>query len=696
MKVYTTSRIRNIALAGHTGSGKTTLVEAMQYLLKQSDRMGKTTDGTTTSDYDPEEVRRQVSIQASVIPLEYDDHKINVLDLPGYRDFIGEIKGGMLPADAMILVIDATSGVDTGAEFAWQCAEEFKLPQVIFVNKMDKENASFDRAIRQIRDSLGIRIIPLALPIGEGTAFEGVIDLLKMKRVRVNGQKVSYEEIPAAMADEAQTAYAELVEAAAEGDDELTMKFLDGASLSPEEVLKGLAEDIRDHRVIPIICGSAIQLLGVKPLLDMCVQCLPDPTSSHGYEYTEKQGEEPRPYKVTEEGSLVFHVFKTIIDPFAGKVSLLKVLRGKAEGETALQNVNHGKGERITHFFVPKGKQLIEVPTLHAGDIGAASKLDSTHTGDTLIPAGAPELRIAPPRMPKPTTFMAVHAKSRADEDKIGIGFHRLTEQDPTLRLERNPAINQSILSGMGETHLAVAVARLKDLSKVDIELEIPAVPYRETITKKAEGQGKYKKQTGGHGMYGDCWVRFEPLPEGSGFEFVWEVVGGVVPTNFKSAIEKGIVESLEHGVLAGSRTVDFRAACFDGSYHAVDSSDMAFKVAASLAFKNVIPKCGPVLLEPIHKIAITIPEEYMGDVMGDLNSRRGRILGMNPNGRKQVIEANVPLSELYTYGRQLNSLTQGRGTFEMEFSHYERTPPDVQEKIVAAAKARQEAEANG
>ncbi|MCE5230046.1 elongation factor G [bacterium] len=691
MKVYPTSRIRNIALAGHTGSGKTTLTEAMLWQLKQSERFGKTGDGNTVSDYDPEEVRRQVSIQASVIPLEYEDCKINLLDLPGYRDFVGEIKGGMRPVETMLLVLDASSGFDTGAEFAWQYADEFNLARVVFINKLDKENASFQKAVDSIQNALGIRLAPIVMPVGEGTGLEAVIDLLKMKLVRVSGQKVTFEDIPANLADEAQAMREQLVEAAAEGDDELTMKFLDEGKLEQEEVMRGLAAVMRQRRAVPVLGGSAAQMIGIRSLLDLAAQCLPDPTISTSYSATVGKSEEAEPVTISGEGSLVLHVFKTIIDPFAGKISLFKVLRGTGKGELALTNVNQNKTERIAHLLVPKGKQTIDIDELHAGDIGCAVKLESVHTGDTLTQDA--DIKVTPLALPKPNVFMSVHAKSRADEDKIGIGFHRLIEQDPSLKIERNPETVQTILSGNGETHLQVAVNRIKDLSKVDVELESPKIPYRETITRKAEGQGKHKKQTGGHGQYGDCWIRFEPLPEGSGFEFVWEVVGGVVPTNFKSAIEKGLVESLQRGVLSGSPTVDVKAACYFGSYHAVDSSDMAFKVAASLAFKNVIPKCGPIILEPVSKVTINIPEEYMGDVMGDLNSRRGRILGMNPTGKKQVITAHVPLSELTTYSRQLNSITQGRGTFEMEFDHYERVPGEVQEKIIAEAKARQEAE---
>lgn len=693
MKIYNTSQIRNIALAGHTASGKTSLTEALLWSLKQSERLGKTEDGNTLSDYDAEEVRRHISIQASVIPVEHDGVKVNLIDLPGFRDFIGEIKGGLRATDAMLLVYDATSGFDTGAEFAWTQSEEMALPRAVFINKLDKEHASFEKSVDKIQDAIGARLVALTLPLGEALEFKGVIDLIRMKKVNEEGGKVTYEEIPADMQDEAQLSRAALIEAAAEGDDELMMKFLDEQPLTPEEVLNGLRGAIAERRAIPVLCGSVAAGKGLRPLLDFMVQFMPNPTVKTGYEYTEPGKDEVKTLKVTPEGPVVAYVFKTVQDPFIGRLSFFKVLRGTARSESTLQNIGRNKTERVAHLLVARGKKTENIESLAAGDIGAIAKLENTGTGDTLADVGAPPILIAPLALPKPNVFMAVRAKSRGDEDKMGIGFHRLMEQDPTLNMYRDDSIRQTILSGMGETHLQVAAGRMRDISKVDVELEIPHVPYRETITRKGEGQGKHKKQSGGHGQYGDCHVRFEPLPEGSGFEFVWEIVGGVIPTNFKSAIEKGLVETMARGILAGAPTVDIRAACYYGSYHDVDSSDMAFKLAAALAFKNVIPKCGPILLEPINKVKITIPEEYMGDVMGDINSRRGRILGMNPSGRKQVIEALVPLSELYTYSRQLNSLTQGRGIYEMEYDHFERVPSEVQEKVIAEYAKRKEEE---
>jgi elongation factor G len=694
LKVHPTSEIRNIALAGHSHSGKTTLCEGMLWVHKQSDRLGRVEDGTTLSDYDGEETRRQCSIQASVLPVEHGETKVNLIDLPGFRDFIGEIKRGLRAADGMLLVIDATGGLETGSQFAWAAALEFNRPRMIFVNKLDKENTSFDATVAELQEGFATRVVPITLPVGEGPGFRAVIDLIKMKLMTEEGQKLTIGDIPAEMAEAAKAAHATMVEAAAEGDDELTMKFLEEETLSHEEILRGLKEAMVEGRFVPAFAGSATALKGFTPLMDFLVDCMPNPSATDGYACTEGKGEE-KLLKVSSNGPTVVYVFKTVSDPYVGRLSFFKVIQGTLRGDMTLHNVNQNKNERMGHLLAARGKKTENVAELQAGDIGAVAKLENTHTTDTLTEQGAPAIKVTPIKLPAPTTFRAVVAKSRADEDKIGIGIHKLIEQDPTLNMYRDPNINQTILSGMGETHVDVAVGRLRDLANIEVQLEIPHIPYRETITRKGEGQGKHKKQSGGHGQYGDCWIKFEPLPEGSGFEFEWAIVGGVIPTNYHSAVEKGLVETMVRGVLAGSQTVDLKAICYDGSYHSVDSSDMAFKVAASLAFKSVIPKCGPILLEPIYKLTVSVPEEYMGDVMGDLNGRRGRIQGMEAQGRTQVIQAQAPLSELHTYGRALNSLTQGRGVFEMEFHHYERMPAEAQEKVIAGAKKELEAVAH-
>ncbi len=693
MRVTETSQVRNVALAGHTQTGKTSLAEAIIWTLKQTDHLGKIEDGNTVSDYDPEEIRRHASIQTSLVAVEYEDFRVNLLDTPGYRDFIGEIKQGIRVAESVVLVADATGGLDTGTESAVDIATEYENPVILFINKMDKESASFEKSLGGITGGLELRTVPLTLPVGEASGFKGVIDLIRMKYVQEDGQKVSYSDIPSEQSGAVETARAELIEIAAEGDEALLEKFLEEETLSPDEILSGLKNGFEERRFVPVFCGSATALKGIRPLVEFVHSCSSDPGSSTSFQFEPEEGAQPDIIRIKPEGEALIYIFKTAVDPYAGKRSYFKVLQGTMVSDTVLSNLTRNCDEKAGHLLVCSGNKSFDVGKIAAGDIGVMAKLDNVKTGDTLAVSGSPSSLVSQPRLPKPTAFMSVHARSRADEDKVGMGFHRLIEQDTTLNVSRDASISQTIMSGMGDLHLQVAVARLKDLAKVEVDLEVPRVPYRETITRSAEGQGKHKKQSGGHGQYGDCWIRFEPLPEGSGFEFVWEIVGGAIPTNYKSAVEKGLVESLERGVISGHTTVDVKATCYDGTYHAVDSSDMAFKVAASLAFKNIIPNCGPIILEPIYKATITVPEDYTGDIMGDLNGRRGRILGMNPIGRKQVVEAHVPLSELYTYGRQLNSISQGRGVWEMEFDHYDRVPSDVQEKIIQSCKQDKEAE---
>jgi elongation factor G len=693
LKSYATAAIRNVALAGHSGAGKTSLAEAMLFATKAIDRLGSVTDGNTTSDYDPQEVKRLHSISASLLPLQEKDFKINLLDLPGRLDFVGEIKNSMRVCEGIVLVIDATGGVEVGAEFAAEYADELGIKvRAAFVNKMDKDQADFDRALGQLSDAFSTRAVAVTLPVGAAAGFHGVVDLIKMKLVEEKDRKVSVGEIPGEIAEAAKEARAKLVEAAAEGDDELMMKFLDDRPLSDEEVLKGLKGAMAEGRVMPVGCGAATQSIGVAPLVDLIGSCFPNPTEAPGLEAKKEGAEEATRVPVKTDGLPLLFVFKTVSDPYAGNLNFFKVMRGTVKSESTIRNLNKNKTERIAHALSVCGKKNENVDSLPAGDIGSVAKLESTRTGDTLSDDSGDPL-FTPTPMPQPVVQMAVAAKSKADEDKVGIGFHRLLDQDPTLNVRRDPEIHQTILSGMGDTHLDVAVAHLKEIAKVEVELTIPKVPYRETITRKAEGQGKFKKQSGGRGQFGDCWIRFEPLPQPEGFEFEWGIVGGVIPTKFQPSVEKGLIESLEKGVLSGSPTVGVKATCYDGSFHAVDSSDIAFKVAASLAFKSIVPKCNPVILEPIYKVKITVPEANMGDIMGDLNGRRGRILGTNANGKKTTIEAHVPLAEMFTYSRELRSMTRGAGYYEMAFDRYERVPGEIQEKIVAASEKEKEGE---
>lgn len=692
MKEYAPKQIRNVALAGHTGSGKTTLTEAILYQLKLTDRMGRVEEGNTVSDYDPEEQKRAMSINASLIPVEYRGHKINVLDLPGYRDFVGEIRNGMRVADAVIIVVDASGGIEVGAELAWEYAEEFGLPRVILVNKMNRERASFQKALDQVKEAFGCRTAVVSLPLGEGTGFQGVVNVLTRKMSVGNGGRAEIRDLPAEAKDQVDVARSELVELAAEGDDELTMKYLDGGELSDEEVVRGLKGVVRAGRVVPVLAAAGAVGSGVPELLDFIVDCLPAPPERGVFLAKSVDGSQEIALDYDEQGPTVAFVFKTVSDPYAGRLTFFKVLRGQVANDTVLLNVTRSVEEKVSHLMTVRGKKSEPVNRAAAGDIAVLAKLSSTFTGDTLCDPKAP-VKVEPTPMPPQTVQMAVVAKSKEDEEKIGMAMHRLIEQDPTLTLYRDQAVRQTILCGMGDTHLEVAVSRLRAQSKVEVELEIPKVPYRETITKVAQGQGKHKKQSGGRGQFGECWLRLEPLPEGSGFQFEWQIVGGVIPSKFQPSVEKGILQAMEKGVLAGYPVVDVKAICYDGKDHPVDSSDMAFQIAASKGFKNVAKQANPILLEPIYKVKVTVPEQYMGDVMGDLNSRRGRILGMTSQGRKQVIEALVPLAEMFEYSKQLRSMTQGRGTYEMTFHHYERVPAEIQAKVVAASKPEAEEE---
>jgi elongation factor G len=696
LKEYPTPQIRNVALAGHTSAGKTSLVEALNHQTKVTDRLLKVDEGNTLSDYDPEEIRRRTSINASLLPIEYNGHKINFLDVPGYRDFIGEIKNALRVADSVLFVVDGTSGAEVGLELAWEYAEEFRLPRAVFLNKMDKERADFDRAIQSLRDTFEVNFVPLALPVGKEAGFQGVIDLVQMKLVKeAPTQKAQYADIPADLADEAQLARLALVEAAAEGDDALTEKFLEDQPLTPEEVARGLKGAFREGRFVPVLCGSALRELGLAPLLDFIVNSAPNPSerpalAAHKPGAPDGEAIE-RP--VDPAGPFSAYVFKTIADDYAGRVNFFKVLSGTLTTETPVHNTAQGRDERIGHILIMRGRKQDEVNRLYAGDIGAVAKLAATQTGDTLChPSAAIEYEKT--AMPARTYSMAIVLKSKADEEKVSIAMHRFIEQDPTLELRRDPEIHQTILSGMGDTHLDVALARVRSSAKIEADLEKPRIPYHETITRKGTGIYRHKKQTGGRGQFAEVHIRLEPLPEGQNFEFVWEVVGGNIPTKYQSAVEKGVVEAMERGIVAGYTAIDIKAACYDGKYHDVDSSDMAFKLASIMGFRQVAAECSPIVLEPIYNVKITVPESNMGDIMGDISGRRGRILGTESIGRKAIVSAQVPLAEMATYTQDLRSMTQGRGVFEMTYAHYERVPGEIQTKIVEDHAKRKEEEA--
>ncbi len=694
MKVYQTHQLRNVALAGHSGTGKTTLAEALLHIHNLVDRKGTVEAGNTQSDYDPLEKDRQCSINATLLPIELPEHKINILDCPGFRDFIGEIKNAIRASELALLVVDAESGVEVGTEFAWAFANEYNIPVAVVVNKMDRERADFQRTLNNVSEIFDAHVIPVTLPIGEGPDFKGVIDLLDMKAIYDEGANKKVEDIPEELLEQAEEARRALVEAAAEGDDDLTEKFLENETLTEEELRLGLRKDMQSGRFVPVVCTSAEKEIGLAGLVHFLLEECPSPDMRAGfraYKDPKDDGSEVVLQKLDPDAPFSGFVFKTVNDDYAGRLSLFKVVTGSVTGDCQILNARDGQTMKAGHVFALRGKSQVQVERVMTGDIGAFAKLQNVHTGDTLADPKPPTPRFEPTHLPPPSVHLAIRTKVKSEEDKIAVAIHRLLEQDPTLRLERDPLLHQTILSGHGDTHLEVALDRLRLASKVEVEADPPRVQYRETITKTAQGQGRYKKQSGGRGQYGDCWIRLEPLERGNGFEFKWEIVGGVIPTNFQSSVEKGLREALNRGILAGYPVIDMAAACYDGSYHSVDSSDMAFQVAASLAFKNVAPQAGPVILEPIMRVHVEVPADYMGDVLGYISQRRGRVSGNEQEGRKVSVSADVPQGEMGTFSRDLRSMTQGRSVFSAEFSHYEPCPPNVQEQVIKEARIQHE-----
>jgi elongation factor G len=685
---YKTEQLRNIALIAHGSAGKTSLAEAMIFDAGATNRLGKVEEGTTVSDYDAEEIRRKISLNTSIIPCEWNGHKVNVLDTPGYIDFVGEVKGAVRVADGVVVVLDAVSGVEVGTELVWGFADGQNLPRLVFVNKMDRENASFTRALEQLGQKFEGNMIPVQLPVGSESQFKGVVDLVSMKAYL--GDKAEEGEIPEGLEDEAEEYRLRLIEAAAESDDELIVKYLEGEELTEEEIKRGLAIGIKGGKVIPILSGSATLNLGIQRLLQAVIDYFPSPADRPEIKGTNPATGEAEILAPTPMDPLSAMVFKTIADPYVGKLTYFRVYSGTMESDSRVFNPLSGEEERIGQLYLIRGKEQEPVKTVQTGDIGGVAKLSATTTGQTLCDKGHP---IVLPFIdfPRPVFSVAVTPKTKADLDKMGTGLSRLVEEDPTLRVEREPSTGETILSGMGESHVDIATRRLKQKFGVDVLTAIPKVPYRETITKRSEVQGRHKKQTGGRGQFGDVFIRFEPLPRGSGFEFVDEIFGGAVPRGFIPAVEKGLREIIQKGVLAGYPTVDFRATLYDGSYHPVDSQEIAFRLAAHLAFKKGIPEAGPVLLEPIMSVTITVPEEYMGDVLGDLNTKRARVQGMEQQRGNSIVTAQAPLAEMQRYATDLRSITQGRGIFSMEFSHYEEVPGHLVESIIAQAKREAE-----
>jgi len=688
MKEYSTEQIRNIALLSHGSAGKTSLAEAMLFDTGALTRLGKVDEGTTVSDYDEEEIRRHISLSTSIVPCEWNGHKINALDTPGYLDFVGEVKGAVRVADGAVILLDAASGVEVGTDLVWNYADEQNLPRLVFVNKMDREHANFKNCLEALKERFEATFIPIQLPIGSQADLEGVVDLIALKAYR--GLKAEEAETPASLQDEIDDYRLQLIEAAAESEDELIVKYLEGEELTEKEIRRGLKARIADRSVVPVLCGSAMANIAVQPLLQAIIEYLPSPADTEGIVATNPATGEEETLKPNELSPLAVLAFKTMADPYVGKLTCFRVYSGLMESDSRVFNSRSREEERIGQLYILRGKNQIPTDRIRAGDIGAVAKLAHTSTGDTLCDKGRP-LVLASPVFPKPVFSVAVHPKTKADLDKMSTTLARLVEEDPTLQVEREPSTNETILSGMGESHVDIAARRLQQKFGVNITTSVPKVPYRETITKTTSAQGRHKKQTGGRGQFGDVFIRFEPLPRGSGFEFVDEIRGAAVPNQYIPAVEKGLREIMEKGVLAGYITTDFRAALYDGSFHTVDSSEIAFKLAAHLAFKKGIPEASPVLLEPIMNFTITIPEGFTGDVLGDLNSKRGRVQGMDQQRGMAIITAQAPLAEMQRYATDLRSMTQGRGIYTMEFSHYEEVPTHVAQKIIEEAKREAE-----
>jgi len=690
VKEYSAGNIRNVVLISHGGAGKTTIGDAMLFLSGGNDRFGRTDDNSSLLDFDPDEQRRKTTILTSVAPVEWKGTKINVLDTPGYFDFVGEVRSALRVGDGAVVVVDATGGVEVGTELVWQYAREHKVPRLIIVNKIDRENTNFETVVAQINEALNAHATPLYLPVGKDASFKGLVDVIKGVMITTGADGKSTEgPVPADLAGAASDLKEQLKEAACDGDDSLMEKYLEEGDLSDEEIERGLRLASTAGRISLVVPVSAAKLLGIKEAMDSIVRYLPSPKDVSVVKgHIPGQGTEVE--RVCDDtGPFSALAWKTTADPYVGKLTLFRVYSGKFTSNSSALNSTKGKVERVGQLYTVKGKTQEPVASVSAGDIGAVAKLADTLTGDTLCNPEEPVVfeTIA---FPTPVYSVAVHPKTKGDEDKISSGLTRLIEEDPTLKTERNAETSETILSGLGEVHLEVTTGKLKRKFGVDVELTTPTIPYRETIKGSSKVQGRHKKQTGGRGQFGDVWIEFEPLPD-QDFEFVDKIFGGSVPRQFIPAVEKGLREVLPEGIQAGYPATNIRATLYDGSYHPVDSSEMAFKIAAGLAFKKGCMEANPIIMEPIMKMEITVPEQFMGDIMGDLNKNRGKILGMEANGHLQVIRALAPLAEVQRYAIDLRSMTQGRGLFAMEFDHHEEVPAHLAETIIEAAKKAKE-----
>ena len=695
MRDYEVKNIRNVVLLGHGDSGKTTLAEALLFNNKKTTRLGKVEDGTTVMDYDPDEIQRGISISSSFSNFETNGIRVNLIDTPGYADFIMDAKSSTRVAEAAIVVVCAVAGVEVQTEQVWDFCEQYKTRRLIFINKMDREHADLQRALESIKRFLTKKFVAITLPLGQEAKFTGVIDLLAMKALvydKDGSGKRKRTEIPEEFAETAARYREKMVDSIVSTDDDMLERFLSDEKISDEELREALAKAVRAGSIVPVLCGSAKLNIGVDLLCDAALRLLPSPVDSPPVEALDLSGDKPVEVKIDPNAPLAAYVFKTIADPYAGKISAIKVYSGSLTSDATVYNSTQGRKERLGQLIFLEGKSHSVCPIAKAGDIVAVAKLKETTTGDTLCDENHP-VKFAPIEYPEPMISFAIEPKSKGDEEKISNALARLAEEDPTMRSKRDPDTKELIISGTGQLHVEVLVDKMRRKFGVEVTLKAPKIPYRETIQRKSKAQGKYKKQTGGRGQYGDCWIEIEPLPRGTGFEFVDRIVGGVIPRQFIPAVEKGIVGAMQKGPLAGYPVVDIRATLYDGSFHSVDSSELAFKIAGSLAFKKAASEAKPVLLEPIMLMEVVVPEETMGDVIGDLNARRGKVLGMESVGGRQVIKAQVPLAEIARYAPDLRSITGGRGSYTMRFAHYEEVPAQISAKIIEQAKREKEEE---
>jgi elongation factor G len=695
MKSYNTEWIRNVGIVGHGDTGKTQLVSSLLFTAGMTPRLGKVAEGSTVTDWDEEEIARKISINTGLAfaewqaPGQAEKTKINLLDTPGYSTFLNETKSSLIAADASLIVVDAAAGVQVVTEKVWDYATEYDQPRAFLLNWMDRDLASFDRAFESLQRVFGRGVVPIQLPIGSERGFRGVVDLITMKALTYTpggDGKAKVEEIPAVLADPAKTAHEALVELVAEGDDALMQEFFDEGTLPVNDLKKGLREAVLAKRIFPVLLSSALHNIGSDAILNFLVEIFPSPAArgkAIAHKSPDHKGETIE-RTIAESDPVSIFTFKTVADPFAGRITYFKVMSGVLKNDATLNNFNRGSQERFQHVQLMQGKTATAVNDLHAGDIGAVAKLKETTTGETLGDKGGP-IFYQPARIPEPSITFAIEPKTRADEDRIGQAIHKILEEDLALRFARDPQTKEFLLSGAGQQHIEVVVAKLRKRYHVELTLKPPKVPYRETIRGKADG--KHKKQTGGHGQFGVCRIKMEPLPRGAGFEFVDDIFGGAIPKNWIPSVEKGIRDAAERGFLAGFPVVDFRVSLYDGKYHDVDSSDMAFKIAGSLAFKECMKQARPALLEPIMHVEVYAPDQYSGDLMGNLSSRRGRISGSDARGGHVVIKAQVPFAEMLSYANELISMTQGRGSYSMEFSHYDFVPGEIADKVIAAHK---------